>query len=166
VIHITGNGVLDGQDLSHNVRSVDSMVLFARKQGFNVDTQTRSRLVYLPVALLVSADYQLKGRFFVNLLYIANLANRNNFGNSYYNQLTVTPRYDYHKMTFALPLTYSALAHDMKVGFGARYNGFFLGSDDVMALFSKNQYGFGIYLGGYIPIFKINHDPVGLHWGT
>ena len=166
VIDITGNGILGGKDLRSNANSIASVVDYAHQHGFNVDTATRSRKVYLPAALVLAADAQVNGRFFVNLLYIANIANRNVFGNSYYNQLTLTPRYDFHKMTLALPLTYSMLAHDFKLGFAVRYAGFFIGSDDFMALLNKYQYGFGCYFGGYIPIFKKNNDPAGLHWGS
>jgi hypothetical protein len=165
LINITGSGVLTSKDLKNNVSSVASVVDYAKRHGFNVDTATKSRVVYLPVALVASADVQVRGRFFVNLLYIANLANRNNFGNSYYNQLTVTPRYDFHKMTVALPVTYSMLARDIKMGFGARYAGFFIGSDDILATFKKDQRGLNFYIGGYVPVFKKHHDPAGLHWG-
>lgn len=164
VLNVNGSGNLTGNDIKGSVSSVGSVVDFAHRHGFNVDTTTSSRKVYLPAALVASADVQVYGRFFVNLLYIGNLANRMNFGNSYYNQFTLTPRYDFHKMTVALPVTYSVLAHDLKVGIAARYTGFFIGSDDVMAVLNKYQYGFGFYVGGYIPIFKRHNDPMGMHW--
>ena len=88
-----------------------------------------------------------------------------NFGNSYYDQVTFTPRYDNHKMTIALPISYSMLSNDIKVGFGLRIAGFFIGSDDALAFIIKNQAGFNLYFGGYIPMFKRHNDPAGLHWG-
>ena len=165
-LKITGNGLLGGGNLHGSIKSLDSAIIYAHKHGFNVDTAAGSRKVYLPVALVTSADVQVHGRFFINLLFIGNLANRNRFGNAYYNQITLTPRYDFHKMTIALPLTYSMLAHDFKAGFALRYTGFFIGSDDFMAMLNKYQYGFNVYFGGYIPIFKIHNDPIGYHWGT
>jgi hypothetical protein len=40
------------------------------------------------------------------------------------------------------------------VGFGMRVSGFFFGSDDMLAIASDNQHGFGFYFGGYVPIFR------------
>ena len=150
-INISGSGSLTGNGFS-NVHNAADFENYMQQQGFKVDTSASAAKVHLPTALILSADYQLYQRFYVNVLFLANLANRQNFGNSYYNQLTVTPRYDFRLLSVALPITYSALAHDMKLGFGFRFSGFFFGSDDIMAAFSNHQYGAGFYLGGYVPI--------------
>ena len=165
-VQVTGNGYITGPGINNNSGGGSQFVNYAHQNGFNVDTVSRSTKVFLPAALLLSADVQVRGPLFANLLYIANLANRQNFGNSYYNQVTFTPRYDYHKMTLALPITYSMLSHDVKVGLGYRIAGFFIGSDDALAFFMKNQRGFDIYVGGYIPIFKLHNDPAGIHWAN
>jgi hypothetical protein len=125
-IGVTGSGSLTGKGLSDNSGSLTSFENYTHQQGFVLDTQTATKKVALPTALLLSADAQIYGRFCANLLFIGNLANRQTFGNSYYNQVTLTPRYDYHRMTIALPITYSALAHDFKLGIGLRYSGFLL----------------------------------------
>ena len=163
-IVVTGNGSLTGPGISQNANSSASFLNYVKQQGFSADTESKGNRVFLPTALLVSADVQISGRFYGNLLYLNNLANRMNFGNSYYNQVTFTPRYDKHNMSIALPITYSMLSKDIKVGVGYRISGFFIGSDDALAFIHKNQHGFGLYLGGYIPIFKINHDPANIHW--
>ena len=85
---------------------------------------------------------------------MANVANRENFGNSYYNQLTITPRYDTRLFSVGLPLTYSMLSNSFKAGIGVRVSGFFFGSDDMMALFANHQYGFNFYVGGCVPFYK------------
>ena len=163
-IQVTGNGYLSGGGIKQNSGNISSFTNYANQQGFTLDTLSKNAKVFLPVALLVSADMQISGRIHGNLLYINNLANRMNFGNSYYNQVTFTPRYDWHKMTIGLPITYSMLSKDVKMGIGYRISGFFIGSDDALAFISKNQRGFNMYLGGYIPIFKIRNDPAGIHW--
>ncbi len=163
-IGVSGQGNITGQGIKQNVNSVPSFVNYVKEQGFFADTISRSVRVSLPTALLLSADMQLKDRFYANLLYINNLANRQNFGNSYYNQITITPRYDYHKMTIALPITYSMLSKDLKTGVAYRFSGFFIGSDDAMSLLFKYQHGFNLYFGGYIPFYKIHSDPAGIHW--
>ena len=163
-IQVSGNGFLSGQGISQNANNSASFLNYVKQQGFTADTMSKGNRVFLPTALLLSADMQIYGHIFGNLLYINNLANRMNFGNSYYNQVTFTPRYDKHNMSFALPITYSMLSSDIKVGVGYRIAGFFIGSDDMLAFIHKNQRGFDLYLGGYIPIFKINNDPAGIHW--
>ena len=151
ILNISGNGSLTGKGLS-NANNASAFESYMQQQGFKIDTSAAAAKVHLPTALILSADYQVYQRFYVNALFLANLANRQNFGNSYYDQLTVTPRYDFRLLSAALPITYSALAHDVKVGIGLRISGFFFGSDDILAALSNGQYGAGFYLGGYVPI--------------
>ena len=153
-VNVGGNGWLTGQGLSDHIKDYNDFRNYVVTQGFTADTGAKQTKVYLPTALVLGADYQVYNHFYANLTYIANLANRQNFGNSYYNQVTLTPRFDMKLLSVALPITYSSLAGDMKVGFGFRIGGFFFGGDDMMALFSSNQHGFGVYFGGCVPIFK------------
>jgi OOP family OmpA-OmpF porin len=85
-------------------------------------------------------------------------------GNYYYNQVTVTPRYDTRVFSVGLPVTYGMQSNSIKMGLGARVAGFFMGSDDMLALFSNNQYGFNFYAGAFIPInFRKPKDSDGDH---
>ena len=152
IINIKGNGSLTGNGLSNNTSDATAFQNYMKQQGFTIDTSSAAAKVHMPTDLILSADYQVYQRFYVNALFVGNLANRQNFGTSYYNQFTVTLRYDTRLFSAALPITYSALAHDMKLGIGLRFSGFFIGSDDIMAVFSNHQYGAGVYLGGYVPI--------------
>lgn len=154
---VTGNGTITGQGLIDNVRSFDDFRNYAKKQGFTADTTHLNTKVYMPSTLNVSADYHAYWRLYVNATYFANIVNRQNFGNSYYNQLTITPRYDSRIFSGALPITYDMLTHNMRVGAGLRFTGFYIGSDDMLALFAKNQYGFNIYAGGFVPLGNNRH---------
>ena len=156
MINISGNGYVTGNGLSNNVTDYNSFKTYMKQQGFNIDTSSAGTKLHLPTALILSADYELKDRYYVNATFISNLANRQNYGNSYYNRLSITPRYDTRIFSFAIPISYSWLAHDVKVGFGLRASGFFIGSDDMLAVFSNNQYGFNLNMGGYVPI-KYRH---------
>ncbi len=157
VVNVTGNGNITGSGLSDNFQSWEKFRNYMVSNHFTADTGSKPTKLHMPTALVVSGDYQVYRHFYVNAIYIANLANRQNYGNSYYNQLTITPRYDRKLFTIGLPITYSALASDMKVGFGFRFSGFFMGSDDMLALMSNNQHGFNFYMGGCVPIFKKAH---------
>ena len=166
MINVTGNGYLTGQGLANNVSDATSFKNYIVQQGFTADTAATATKVHMPTALILSADYQLHNRFYINATFLANLADRQAFGNSYYNQFTITPRYDTRLITIGLPIAYSWLAGDIKMGFAFRFSGFFIGSNDMMALFANHQYGFSAYLGGYIPIkFKrVKHLEEHDHW--
>ena len=155
-LNVTGNGYITGSGLANNVKNATDFRNYLVGQGFTGDTSAQATKVYMPTALLISADYQIYQRFYVNATYFDNLANRQSYGNSYYNQVTVTPRYDTKLITVGIPITYSMLANDLKMGLGLRIGGFFMGSDDMLALVSKGQYGFNFYLGGYIPLYSKN----------
>jgi uncharacterized protein DUF5723 len=150
---VTGNGNITAKGLS-NVSTFDQFRSYAIKQGFTADTTSSSTKVYMPTAFVFNADYYIGRRFYVNGAWVANLANRQNFGNSYYNQLTVTPRYDTKLLSLAIPLTYSTLTSSIKMGLAVRVSGFFVGSDDMLALISAHQYGFNVYAGGSVPIYR------------
>jgi len=153
-VNVTGNGYITGSGLANNVKNASDFKNYVVSQGFNGDSSSQAAKIYLPTAMLISADYEIYRRFYINATYVNNLASTLNLGNSYYNQVTITPRYDCKVFTIGFPITYSMLANDMKMGFGLRLGGFFIGSDDMLALFSNNQYGFNFYFGGYIPLFK------------
>lgn len=151
--NIRGNGQITSQGIADNVKNYEDFKSYAVKQGFRVDTGKTSNRLNMPTTLLFSADYHAWRNIYVNATYINNVVDRKNYGNSFYNQLTVTPRYDTRRYSFAIPVTYSMLAKNVKVGFGLRAYGFFIGSDDALALVS-HQYGMNFYAGGFVPFHK------------
>lgn len=151
-INISGNGYITGRELTDNVQNVDDFRALASRKGFSIDTTGADSRLYMPTTLVLSGDYHAYKHFYVNATFIANVANRMEYGNSYYNQVTITPRYDRKRYSLALPITYNSLAGNARVGFGARYSGFFIGSDDVLGVVSSNQYGLNVYVGGHVPI--------------
>ena len=152
---VSGNGYLTGNGLINNVTNFTDFRNYVVTQGFRADTAHTNTKVYLPTTLLLSVDYHAWKMLYVNAAFAGNLANRQNFGNSYYNQVTITPRFDTRILSIGLPLTYSMLSNTFKVGFGVRASGFFIGSDDLLALVSPHQYGFNFYAGGCIPLYKL-----------
>lgn len=157
VAQITGNGYLTGNGLSDHLKSFSDLQSYARSQGYTVDTGSMATKLYMPAAMIVNADCQVYKRAYLSVIYFSNLANRQNYGNSYYNQITFVPRYDSRIFTASMPITFSSLASDVKVGIGLRVSGFFIGSDDVMAAFNNNAHGLSFYAGGYIPIYRKDH---------
>lgn len=161
---VTGDGVVSGKDFSDKVSNYDEFREYAVSHGFTADTFHRDTRVYMPTRLNLGVDLHAYKRFYVNAMFVANLANRQNFGNSYYNQLTVTPRYDSRILSIGTPITYGVLSNTVKVGLGIRVTGFYIGSDDMLAFVSGNQSGANIYVGGFIPINRRGDKDRGHHY--
>lgn len=154
LVNITGNGTLTEKGLTGNFSDASKFTSYINSQGFHLDTPHANVKVYLPTAIVLGIDYHVWRQIYVNGTWISNLATRLNFGNSYYGQFSIIPRWDTKIFTGALPITYSNLSHSLKYGFGMRVGGFFMGSDDVGLLFGGNGYGGNFYAGAFIPIQK------------
>lgn len=145
----SGNGTITGTDLLTNIVTGNSFSNYLRSRGFYADTPHADTKVHLPTAMVMGADYYVASHFYVNATWITNLANRQNFGNSYYGQLSIIPRWDTKIFTAALPLTYDGINHAIKAGLGLRLGGWFIGTDDVFI-----SYGVNFYTGAFVPIAK------------
>jgi hypothetical protein len=152
--NITGNGYITGRGISDNVKAFDEFRGYAAQQGFTADTTKADAKVHMPTALVLGVDYHAYKNLYVNATYFGNMTDRTKFGNSIYSQLTVTPRYDSRLFSVGIPITYSMLTSTIRMGAGIRFSGFFIGSDDMLALFASGQYGFNFYMGGSIPVHK------------
>lgn len=149
---LTGNGTIKSGELNGKINNYQDFTAYANSHGFAMNTNTSSTRYHLPTALVAAIDYKLSGDFYLNATSITNLADKFQVGNYYYNQVTVTPRYDTRMFSVGLPVTYGIQASTLKLGLGVRVAGFFVGSDDMLALASNNQYGLNVYFGGYIPV--------------
>ncbi len=124
-VNVTGNGYLTGNGLSDHLQNFTEFRNYVVTQGFTADTGSKATKLSMPTSMVLGADYKAYRRIFINATYIANLANRQNYGNSFFNQLTLTPRYENRLVTVAMPVTFSSMAHDVKLGLGFRIAGFF-----------------------------------------
>lgn len=153
MVDVRGSGYLTGGGLIANTRSTASFTNYARQQGFRTDSVTDNTQLLLPATAVFSADLQVYQRFYINATYMGNIMDRLQYGNSFYDQYSLIPRYDSREVSVGLPITYSKLSNEVKIGIGIRYTGFFIGSDDLLGL-AGSAHGFGFYLGGYIPLYK------------
>ncbi len=151
---VSGDGYLTGQGLRDNVSNFDDFRNYVVASGFRADTIRRATRVYMPTRLILGVDYHAYRNWYVNTQFVHNLADRTNFGTSYYDVITITPRYDSRLWSVGMPISWNTLGKTPRVGIGGRFTGFFIGSDDILALFSSNQYGFNCYVGGYVPLNK------------
>ncbi len=153
-VSVSGSGTVTGSGLSANANNYTSFKNYALTRGFTVDTSSGATSVYLPTALILSGDFRIIKSFLINTTFLANMANVQNFGNSYFSQLTITPRVDRPNFCIGLPITYSMLANDVKVGIGLRIKNLYVGSDDCLGLAGMSAHGLNIYMGGYIAFAK------------
>ncbi|NCX96475.1 MAG: hypothetical protein EBX41_08715 [Chitinophagia bacterium] len=151
---VSGSGYITGREIADSVRNAESFKKYALKKGFKIDTNGTDTKLYMPATLLLTIDYNLYKNFYVNATYMANLADRANYGNSVYNQFTITPRFDVAKFSAAVPISYSSLADNVRVGLGVRVLGFYAGSDDLVGILSNGQYGLNFYMGAFVPFNK------------
>lgn len=153
-VKVTGNGGFSSQSLMDNLDAITNFSDFAKTRGFAMTMGPTDTKVYLPTTSILGCDYNIYKHLYINGTAIINLRNLTDFGNCYYSQLVLVPRYDSRILSFAMPITYSMLAHDFKMGFGIRFGGFFIGGDDLRVLYAKSQYGASAYFGFFIPINK------------
>ena len=153
---VTANGYLKASEIDSNSIMTNSQNFnnYFRSHGYTLDTGRRSTKVHMPTNLNIAFDYYVARHFYVNAMWIKNLAKRQNYGNSVYSQVTITPRWDTRYFSVGLPLTYNNLSSSMKAGIGFRLSGLYFGSDDLLAFVGAKAYGVNFYLGGSIPIQK------------
>lgn len=145
--------IVKGSELAENIGNYNNLRKYAAEHNLDVDsgTNTTTSKLKMPTSLIANVDYHAVKGLYINAMFIANMANQDEFGNSWYNQLTITPRWDTRVWSVGVPLTYDFLTKSMKMGVGVRVGGFFLGSDDMLGLFGSG-YGANLYFGASVPI--------------
>ncbi|MES2702595.1 MAG: DUF5723 family protein [Bacteroidota bacterium] len=151
---VLGNGSMSTGDLSDNFGNYNTFAEYANSRGyFLTDTTPTTTRVRMPMAMVIGADYHAISHLYINGTFFMNLTNRGLPGNSYYNQVSITPRWDTKWFSAGLPITINTMS-SLKVGLGLRAAGFIVGSDDMLALLGGSHYGANFYVGGFVPINK------------
>ncbi len=145
---------MKGEDIADSIGNYQDFKRYARNRGLNVDSNTgvTATKVYMPTSFIASVDYHAVKGLYVNALFTANMARTDELGTSFYNQLTITPRWDTRVFSVGVPLSYDFLSKSIKYGLGLRVGGFFLGSDDLTGIIGNNGYGANFYFGAFVPI--------------
>lgn len=159
IVDINGEGFVSAPGLLASTGGYTSFKDYANTQGFRASIIADDKQIILPATLVAGADFQVYKRFYVNATYMQNVVNRFETGNSFYNQLTIVPRFDSRIISIGLPVSYNRLDGGTKIGLGVRFTGFFIGSDDLLAAVSNKQKSFGFYIGGSYPIFRKSPPP-------
>ncbi len=149
---ITGGGYLNSQNLSASIKNFNNLTAYLQTRGFVKRDSVNATVVYLPTALVGSVDVHINHHLFTNLMIIKNIADDAQFGNQYFTQFTVTPRYQSKNVMLGLPVTYNTLAQNLRFGFGLHYRSLYIGSDDVLLFVLNHQYGANFYAGCTVKI--------------
>jgi len=174
IIHMAGDGKLNLAHIGDSIKNINAFTNYMAGHGLRTDTTNAAAKVHLPTAIVAGFDYNVNDFVFINLMYLYNIAGKNDFGNFYYDQISITPRYTTTTFSVGVPITYSFLSNKIKMGLGIRFNGFYIGSDDMMAFFMSNQTGINLYAGATIHIhpklpkihFKSNNEVLNLYWAS
>jgi outer membrane protein OmpA-like peptidoglycan-associated protein len=153
--YIRGSGSIISGDFTENTDNFSEFKAYMQSRGLQVDTFNTTTKVKMPTALQLSVDYSIGYNLYANLAFNGNIISRFVPGNTYYSQLTLTPRYDRRSLSFGLPITYNFFSNALKLGAGIRLGGFFIGSDDMLVfLGNKKQTGANVYFGASVPFNK------------
>jgi hypothetical protein len=148
----SANGLV-GEEIGDKIYNFDSLAAYLQSKNLNLQKNTDATKVGLPTMLVIGVDYHAVGGLYINATYMGNIADRLRYGNTNYSQITLTPRFDTRVFSFGLPVTYSMLTQNIKMGAGIRVAGFFFGSDDMLSFFGDGN-GMNMYFGAYVPFNK------------
>ncbi len=104
--------------------------------------------VSLPTTLQLDADYHLARKFFINLAGHVSITKTKNkpYNSSYYNALTLTPRYEGRRFGVYVPVNYNGLNH-LNAGISVRMGFFFIGSGSALTALVSNSKQADFHLG-------------------
>lgn len=107
-----------------------------------------SILLQLPATLNLFYDYRISERWFVHVFYQQNLRNRKKIENLYTpTSINVLVRRETQFFTVGMPLRIVPQTRSVTAGFLIQTGPFFLGTNNLLLLFSKQVYNVSVYTG-------------------
>jgi len=130
---------------------VDSLI--GRTVGFA--EQSNSFTWKLPANFNINVDYRVANHFYVNALWIQSLRGKQVNGLRGFSLLSVSPRYEARWFEASVPIQLTQNYKKMRVGMYLRGGPFWIGSDNIPALFSKKDInGADFYFGFSVPLHR------------
>jgi hypothetical protein len=160
-INSTGTQILPGD--YNRIKGIEELIK-TTGDVFNVNPASYGRAfrVYLPVTSILTFDYQLTEKYYVNMVYRQNYLPSNRRGPISYSGISVIPRMEKKNLELSAPLSLDNNFQNLNLGFALRYYSFFIGSDNLTGLFKLvKPRGLSIYSGISIPIYhKLPDSPL------
>ena len=149
-IDISGNERFYLSDLN-DVDIDDYKDFFDSKPQYFTADNSNSESTYnvsLPSTLQLDLDYHLHRGWYVSLASQVSLINSANkpFNSSYYNGLTLTPRYEGKGIGLYVPISYSSLTH-FNAGASLRLGPLFVGSGSLLTAMLSNSKQADVFIG-------------------
>jgi outer membrane protein OmpA-like peptidoglycan-associated protein len=116
--------------------SVTDVATYFKSIGATYTNDNGATKVKAPTVVTLYGDYKFSKHIYVNALFTAGLVGKSSRGNSVPFQAVVTPRFESKLFDAGLPISYSGLSQDVKVGLGLRLGIFFIGSDDLISSYT------------------------------
>jgi hypothetical protein len=102
--------------------------------------------VSLPTTLQMDLDFHMTGGLYTNVAGQVTLAGDKPYNSSYYNAVTVTPRWESRHFGIYVPLSYNVLTN-FNAGFSAHLGPLFFGSGSVLSALLKSSRQADFFLG-------------------
>jgi outer membrane protein OmpA-like peptidoglycan-associated protein len=120
--------------------------------------QTTQFTSYLPTALHLTADYQVRKHLYAGLLWTQNLLPATTIGSRAISSLAVTPRVEFSQAEFSMPLVLANNYRKFQVGAMLRLGPVFVGSDNLGGVFGvTTTTGYDLYAGLGFALGKKKH---------
>lgn len=111
--------------------------------------------IYTPAVLNLTADYQLYRGIYLGAQYTQNLLPIATHGGRIFSSLTLCPRLETKVVELAFPLGFGLGISRFRAGAYFRISGFFIGSDNLLALATtEGSSGLDAYFGFTVPIAR------------
>jgi outer membrane protein OmpA-like peptidoglycan-associated protein len=123
-----------------------------------LQNRTTSFTSYLPTALHLTADYQVRKHLYAGLLWTQNLLPATTIGSRSISSLAVTPRVEFSQAEFSVPLVLANNYRKFQVGAMLRVGPVFVGSDNLGGVFGvTTTTGYDLYAGIGFALDKKKH---------
>lgn len=128
--------------------SVAGLNGFLKGEIPNITTQQGELIVGLPTRLVLSCDYMLKPKFFVNAQMVQSLRSRYGIHARYQSFLMVAPRYETPYFEVSTPLAMEYDYRSFRAGAMVRVGVFYIGTNSLVSFFNtKNSRDADLYFG-------------------
>lgn len=129
----------------------------AINQTLNVSESENQRRfwMHMPLTLQTSFDYQVREKWYVNVLWLHNFIPNSKITQSMPSQVAVVPRYERRWLEVSVPISLLDNYSRLGLGLAARLGPVYVGTEHLTGLLSLGRpKGIEFYAGAYIPVFR------------
>ncbi len=134
----------------YNEKDLDSTF----RRMFGLDQYNTRFTTYMPLALNISADYNVWRQFYVGFQGIYSLRAKATPGMRRFTTIVVAPRWENSIFEASIPMGLGMGGSIFQTGFFLRVSGFYMGSDNILPVFGFSGRGLNFYIGGFVPLRK------------